>query len=315
MITKNTSNVNILFRLFVEFAKYSNEKLTIQDFFKMFLNCDIYLYKQLAFATNEANILNTLFSYCQNIYWDNTNYCLTDLSNGKIYTDFVIKKFRMKYLYDIQWTDKGKVFIENFATLDNYFSLCSKHNCFFAKINEENSFFLFYTDITQDEKLIEYFTKQSFLIENYYQMINNLMIDSFMETSNYFIQLPKKIVDNNYSKGILKLRFSGYYNNTLRKFIVGIHVENFEDLNLERIKDRIPKYSIHFNAVSKDEFYKIVELMNNCLLSTNCEHNISLNVTLDNFYVIDYHVKLSYTYSDILNFIRYVLLTSHIVYL
>lgn len=316
IITAGFNNLISLFRLFTEISK-KRGKLYMSNFFHMFLDLDVLLFKYINISDDELHNLEKIFTKCYKAPYGR-NYCLINMSDNTIYSNFEVKKIDdIMYLYRTKKiTEDEKVFIENF--IERYkcnSNINSYHICLGAKIvNNKNIFYVLSNDEIFNGDMLKYFTKNTFYLEdnylNIFEKANIIMKDRVDELfSDYYIHVNRNIIENQFIDKTIILKFYTEYENN--DFVTVIDIGSYDTSEYKFLETFNLIYFTSLSFIDNDSFYKFMNKIKHILSKVN-------HVCYEyNDFVIDitYYINITYTYFDLINFVKFLLFTKYGEYL
>lgn len=296
-----------LFQAFIELSKYScNSSVKLESFISTVLDIDLILCKIGLLTEQDKLILQKAFQNSKYI-WFLTKGCLYKLSNLTNIEQFEIRVIDLHYLTEYEFISEEEK--DELYTLFTQYQDNSYNNYLSVLIKDKSPIFaiesdILYTDINRR------------LIETYDNILNNEFIIQFIESMNtkenntlfedYFAYLNREIVKQQTIETNIILRFSVDFDLSHNEYFAYVEVVHNKNQDNEDSYNWYPLIEICFGD-NEDEVYDFINKIGN-ILSEKVYYDDN---NVDYIEVAEIYYKITYTYKDLLNFVKYLIFLVH----
>ena len=296
-----------LFQAFIELSKYNcNSSIKLESFLSAVLATDLLLFKIGLITEQDKLILQKAFQNSKDIWFLKKGYLykLSSFKNIKHFEIRVIDLYNLTEHDIINAKEKDKL-----QTLFKQYQDNIYNNHLSILINDKSPIFAIETDIL-------YTDINHKLIEIYENILNSEFIIQFIETANtkennmlfedYFVYLSGEIIKQHIIETNIILRFLVDFDLSHNNYFAYVEVEHSNNQDNKNSDNWYPLIEICFGD-NEDEVYDFINKISD-ILSERVYYDYN---NVDYIEVAEIYYNITYTYKDLLNFVKYLIFLAH----
>lgn len=294
-----------LFQAFIELSEHNcNSSIKLESFLSIVLGIDLVLFKKVLVTNQEKSILQKVFQNGRGI---------SRYEKGYLYK---LPSFKNVKHFDIRFVDLYNLFGHKIISKEERNNLqeiikCYKnddYDCYLSiLINDKYQTFLIEinTDLTKE------------LVEIYKDIIHDEFIVQFIEFANikennilfedYFVYLNKETIKQPIIETNIVLQILVDYDLSSNNYFAYVEIVHSNIQNDKKSDNWYPLMEVCFKD-DEDEVYKFINKIGD-ILSKRVYYTYDDNI--DYIKVAEIYYKISYTYQDLLNFIKYMIFLAY----